>query len=302
MPIAFTCPYCGLHTLVDDEFAGASGPCATCGKQITVPAATSSSVRPVRRESLVRRAPLLIVLAVLGSTVGAAVLIGLAIALLSPAVKMARTAQREQSCRRNLIQIRDALAQYAAVHGTYPAAYLTDHQGKPMHSWRVVLLPYLGHQGLYSDYRMEEPWDSPHNIRLAGQMPDVYGCPADPNGTVLGESNYFVILGKHTLFPGPEGQSVSRIRDDPAQTIMLIEAKGSGISWTEPKDFDIRQLHFALDGATGRTVGGAHPGGAHALMADGTVKLIDEITGEEHLQGMATIDGNELIPWEVLGQ
>ena len=37
MPIVFTCPHCGLQTNVPEEYAGQSGPCAECGRQITIP-------------------------------------------------------------------------------------------------------------------------------------------------------------------------------------------------------------------------------------------------------------------------
>ncbi len=37
MSIAFTCPHCGLQTIVGEEYAGRSGPCARCGQMVTVP-------------------------------------------------------------------------------------------------------------------------------------------------------------------------------------------------------------------------------------------------------------------------
>jgi hypothetical protein len=37
MSIPFTCPHCGEQTLVEDKYAGQSGPCIRCGKPITVP-------------------------------------------------------------------------------------------------------------------------------------------------------------------------------------------------------------------------------------------------------------------------
>ncbi len=37
MPIVFTCPHCGLQTNGPDEYGGKSGPCAECGRQITIP-------------------------------------------------------------------------------------------------------------------------------------------------------------------------------------------------------------------------------------------------------------------------
>ena len=37
MPVPFACPHCGEQTLVDEQFAGRSGPCIGCGKLIVVP-------------------------------------------------------------------------------------------------------------------------------------------------------------------------------------------------------------------------------------------------------------------------
>jgi len=38
MPIQFTCPHCGLVTDVAEQYFGRSGPCARCGKTVTIPA------------------------------------------------------------------------------------------------------------------------------------------------------------------------------------------------------------------------------------------------------------------------
>ncbi len=44
-------------------------------------------------------------------------------------------------------------------------------------SWRVHLLPFLGHNALYKQFRLEEPWDSPHNQQLLSSMPRLLsGC------------------------------------------------------------------------------------------------------------------------------
>jgi hypothetical protein len=37
MPLSFVCPYCGRTTSIAEEYAGQSGPCAGCGRTITVP-------------------------------------------------------------------------------------------------------------------------------------------------------------------------------------------------------------------------------------------------------------------------
>ena len=52
---------------------------------------------------------------------------------------------------------------YEAQHGCFPPAYSVDKDGRPLHSWRVLLLPYLDEEELYKQLRLDEPWDSPHN-------------------------------------------------------------------------------------------------------------------------------------------
>ena len=46
-------------------------------------------------------------------------------------------------CTNNLKQIAAALQAYHQANGCFPPAYIADKSGKPMHSWRVLILPYL---------------------------------------------------------------------------------------------------------------------------------------------------------------
>ena len=48
-----------------------------------------------------------------------------------------------------------------------------------MHSWRVLLLPYLDQLELYNAYRFDEPWDGPNNRLLADRMPRHYCFSGD---------------------------------------------------------------------------------------------------------------------------
>ena len=53
MPIPFACPHCGRETLVEDKFAGQSGPCIACHKTIVVPLAlTPGAVVPSERKEI----------------------------------------------------------------------------------------------------------------------------------------------------------------------------------------------------------------------------------------------------------
>ena len=72
------------------------------------------------------------------------------------------------------LKIATGVNAYRKKHHTMPPAYLADKQGKPLLSWRVALLPYLGQQDLYKRFHLDEPWDSPHNRQLIPLIPDVY--------------------------------------------------------------------------------------------------------------------------------
>jgi hypothetical protein len=65
------------------------------------------------------------------------------ICLLLPAVRSARGPARRAQCGNNLKQIALALLTYETVYHALPPAYTVDADGKPLHSWRTLILPYL---------------------------------------------------------------------------------------------------------------------------------------------------------------
>ncbi len=140
----------------------------------------------------------------------------------------------DRGCKANLRAIGLALQGYHADYGCYPPAYTTDASGRPMHSWRALILPYAGEHGLYKSYRIDEPWDGPNNARLSGRMPAVYECPAHPHP---GRSSYAVVIGPGTVFPGPSSVSASQIKDPRA--CLVVELGGAGIPWLEPRDLKL---------------------------------------------------------------
>ncbi len=83
--------------------------------------------------------------------------------------------QREQ-CYHNLAQIQLAMEAYYKEHGEAVPLYTADENGRPLHSWRVLLLPYLGYRGLYEKIRLDEPWNSEWNRRFL--TPELYYCPS----------------------------------------------------------------------------------------------------------------------------
>ena len=109
------------------------------------------------------------------------------------AVPDADYTQRQRSLK-NLKAIAVALHAFHDTHNRFPTD-VTDKDGKPLLSWRVELLPYLEEDNLFKQLRRDEPWDSPHNLKLLAKMPDVYRVATDPKDATHTYYQRFAITG-----------------------------------------------------------------------------------------------------------
>jgi hypothetical protein len=162
----------------------------------------------------------------------------------------------------------------ASVGPAVPWGGATEVEPSQPFSWRVALLPYLGHAELYEQYRFDEPWDSPANKKVLDQMPDCYRHPqASPDST---SSAYFVLVGPGTVFDGEEGRRFADVLDGTSYTIQVVEAKRD-VPWTKPEDipYDPEKPLPELGGFT--------EGGFHVLAVDGAVWFIPESMDEKPL-------------------
>lgn len=170
---------------------------------------------------------------------------------------------------------------YEARYHTFPPAYIADKNGRPMHSWRVLILPDLGENDLYKQYDFSEPWDGPNNRKLLAARPRVYACPADkevqsPRST---ETSYVAVVGPHSAWLGSKPRKLSEL--SAATTILLVETTDAGIPWTEPRDLSVDSLRSGFSGASVVTASSRHgdyngffysqrhSGGIHVACADG---------------------------------
>jgi hypothetical protein len=137
----------------------------------------------------------------------------------------------------NLSEIAVALHQYHDEYGCFPPAYTVNDDGKRMHSWRVLILPYVGYESLYERYRFQEPWNSPANRRLAKPMPIDYGCPPNEKTT----THFVAVVGPNTMWPGQQSTKMAAGVSD-LDKILVIEIPGLDIPWMEPRDPTLEEV------------------------------------------------------------
>ncbi len=144
------------------------------------------------------------------------------------------------SCLCRVGQLRHALEGYYSRYHRFPPAFRTDDDGRPKHSWRVRILPYIGEDDLYERYDFNEPWDGPNNRRLASEMPRAFRCPSDPRPLETGITNYVAIVGPDTAWPGARGRRFSEFGE--GRTLLLVESFASDINWLEPRDLSVDEF------------------------------------------------------------
>ena len=285
MPIQFICPHCGTTTDVADMVAGQTGPCAKCGQPITVPSAGGGFVAPPRSSN-----KLIVILMILAI----ATVVLLPIAAIKVVIA-AKTAARRIQCTNNIKQIALAMHNYAAANKCFPPAYVADKNGKPLYSWRVLLMPYIEGDFPVKAFRFNEPWDSSNNRKITETEIKVFQCPKASHPAGDCTTDYMIVVGKQTISDGPHSRKLSEITDGLSNTIMIVEVADSGVHWAEPKDLEFDKIDFKINGLKKPGIGSHHPGGCNVAICDGSVRYMPNSTAPEKVKALLTIDGGEKV-------
>ncbi len=302
MVFPFTCPVCGVSTDVSEEYVGQTGPCAACGSTVTVtPPAGMPGYSTGRRGSTTAIAAAIVLLGILGVIVMCGFW-GLRSSPMAggpiPKRPTAMSSQSFEPCRNNLELIGAAMLQYHDDHGTFPPAYVADDDGERMHSWRVLLLPYLGQDQLHKRYDFDKPWDSPKNIALAKSIADVYRCLNNDSYSSPEEddhltTSYLMVTGPGTVSHEGSKTTSDDVTDGPGNTILVVESISSGIKWTEPRDLDVQEMSFQINAGSGSCIEGHGYNAAYVLFCDGSVQRIGAQTEPKDVKSLTTIAGGE---------
>jgi hypothetical protein len=226
-------------------------------------------------------------------------LLGLGL-LLAAGVEKVRDAAERSKC--NLTQVALALNNYQAHHGGLPPATVYGKGGEPLYSWRVLILPYIDQEELYGEFRLDEPWDSPHNLGLLPRMPGLYAPPGrkasmvPPHHTTLQ-----VFVGREAAFEerpqvrretadAGKPQVGLKVPDDfpdgQHNTFLFVEA-GEPVPWTKPGE-----LAYDPKGPLPE-LRCLFRDGFRACMADCSRRFVPKGTPEATMRALITRDGGD---------
>jgi hypothetical protein len=172
-------------------------------------------------------------------------------------------------------------------HGSLPPHAIYSKDGKPLLSWRVLLLPYIEQSDLYEQFHLDEPWDSPHNVQFLPRMPKVFtpfkGRPTREPHTTF----YQVFVGKGAAFEGRKGLCLEAdFPDGTSNTFLIVEA-GMAVPWTKPED-----LPYDAGKPLPR-LGGLFKDTFRAALADGSVRDFSKEVSEATLRAAVTRNGGD---------
>jgi hypothetical protein len=236
------------------------------------------------------------------------------------AIQAARAAARRTQSMNNLKQIGLAFHNYADAFRHFPPAVIYGPDGKPWHSWRVLLLPFLEQQALYEQYDFSQPWDAPANRRVSETVLNVYRDPAIEGDGAF--TNYAAIVGDNTIFPtnfvkmeSPDDfpaclsrnkMFFTQVTDGTSNTIMFATVDPSRqIPWAKPEDIVLDEAFLGVGKPAG--IGAPHPGASPEEkvglvgFTDGSVRNVRGDLDRETILPFLTRNGGEVVQSEALG-
>lgn len=155
--------------------------------------------------------------------------------------------------------IAEAVRHYRDNNEQFPPVAVADADGQVLHSWRVLILPYLESNGFYAEYDFQSKWNSAANAELVNGtrlgrdskfhkpagVGDVY---QNENGRDTFETAY-VFCARQMLVERPISEvadSVNHVAyfSPQGEPFLIVELEGSGIHWMEPRDLNISKQNF----------------------------------------------------------
>ena len=209
--------------------------------------------------------------------------------LVLPALADAQLRAFNLTSMNNMKQILLAMHNYYDTHQHMPPQASRDADGRPLLSWRVHVLPYVDQMELYEKFRLDEPWDSEHNLPLSRNVPQPFVSRANPELAKEGKTRFQLPLGEGLPASVDEKLTFRLITDGTSNTVAVVEAPADrAVIWSKPDDLDIdlEDPLRSLVGELGNDFLGA--------MYDGSVHSFQKSLGNETIRKILTHAGGEV--------
>jgi prepilin-type N-terminal cleavage/methylation domain-containing protein/prepilin-type processing-associated H-X9-DG protein len=248
-------------------------------------------------------------------------IVGVVLAMLLPAVQKARESARKTECKNNLRQMGVALLAHESQYGGLPPGRNAD-KGRN-HSWATAVLPFLDQSALAENYHWDQAWNAALNRNVTDSDLVVFRCPSALENWA-GKSDYGGNYGSSLtgLTPGfqrgfgwesgtlppieiqmpgdyrSEGVRFGEVSDGASQTFLVLEdadrpARQGGM-WGNGHNCFAHD-NGPINGQNSHEIFSRHPGGAHALFADGSTQFLSESTDLLVLGALATRSQGEVV-------
>ncbi len=213
-------------------------------------------------------------------------------------VSKIRGAQGDAQDLNNLRQLLLGLHNYEGAFSRFPAFNGNGEDSVGL-SWRVHILPFLNENELYQQFKLNEAWDSEHNLKLVEKMPTVFWSPQPENfkNNREGKTVYQGPLHPEAAFsPDPiEGFGFKDFKDGTSNSILLVTVTPDrAVPWTKPADWEV-DLENPFAGLSGGTTKATAIG-----LADASTRHITPAVGPETLRRAITISGGEVFDYRDL--
>lgn len=231
---------------------------------------------------------------------------------ISEAIASVRASEAKIKLSNGMREILIALVNYEAAKGSYPPAIIYGPDGKPWHSWRILIAPYLdGGIEAARNYDFSKPWDSKANLKAASKGIPAFHSPVGEDAKP-GLAGYALLVSKAGMFDPAGlrmqsaddksvliggGRKITDCLDGTSNTFCLVPVvPEKRVFWTEPVD-------VSFDDAKSAAAAGVlffpretadQPAYSYAGRCDGAVMSFPATLGPQLLRAMTSRGGLEV--------
>ena len=150
----------------------------------------------------------------------------------------------------------------------------------------MLLLPYLEQSQPFTICgTRSQAWNSERNRPLAEMMIATFRDPSDTGPP--GQTSYLFVTGTGTMFEANQRVNFGNVTDGLSNTMFMVEVKGSGVGWAEPRDFDAS--------VPAPLPQGNHNAGNVVAFGDGSVRSLPAQTPPATLRAAATRGAGDVV-------